>query len=180
MLFLVDGYNVTRSDDATRRLPLEAQRDALVARLRARGRDLLGPGRIVVVFDGAGGVAGPGPSDSAPVEVRFARERSADDVIVSLAAESAEKTVLVSSDRELADRARAHAAHGLEVRRCSALWDSARPAGRRVPGKSRRGPYVPANAGLPKGANLITEELKGVWLAEDGAEDGGRDEGGES
>ena len=42
MLYLVDGYNVTRRDPATSELSLLGQRDALVARLRVRGRDLLG------------------------------------------------------------------------------------------------------------------------------------------
>ena len=52
MLFLVDGYNVTKGDPATCSLSLEAQRDELVARLRSRGEQLLGRGSIVVVFDG--------------------------------------------------------------------------------------------------------------------------------
>jgi len=49
MRFLVDGYNVTLSDPATKDLTLEEQREALVARLAARRRDLLGDGEVTVV-----------------------------------------------------------------------------------------------------------------------------------
>ena len=74
MLFLVDGYNVTHRDPATAGLSLEQQRDALAARLRVRGRDLLGSGRIVVVFDGAGG-PGLSTGGSVPVELVYAHQR---------------------------------------------------------------------------------------------------------
>ena len=46
MRFIVDGYNVTMADDATRPLPRADQRDALVARIAVRGEDLLGPGEV--------------------------------------------------------------------------------------------------------------------------------------
>lgn len=163
MLFLVDGYNVTRADAATRDLPLEAQRDALVARLRARGRELLGAGRIVLVFDGQGH-GGVTPSQAAaPVEVRFSRGEQADDVLARLASQARERVVLVSSDAGLAGRVETHASHGCEVRSREVLFDA---AGR---GSSRRGPrrYPASSAGTPKGANRITEELKKLWLDEE-------------
>jgi len=43
MLFLVDGYNVTMADPATRDLGKEAMRDALAARLATRGASLSAP-----------------------------------------------------------------------------------------------------------------------------------------
>ena len=84
MLYLVDGYNVTHRDSATSALSLLGQRDALVARLRVRGRDLLGSGRIVVVFDGEGG-PGLSTGGGVPVEIVYAHTRSADDEIVRIA-----------------------------------------------------------------------------------------------
>ena len=68
MRFLVDGYNVTKQDPATAELGLAEQREALVARLAVRGRDLLGTGEIVVVFDGVHG--GSAEARRGPVEVR--------------------------------------------------------------------------------------------------------------
>lgn len=165
MLYLVDGYNVTRSDPATRDLPLEAQRGALVARLRARGRELLGSGRIVVVFDGVGGI-GASVTPGIPVEVRFSRDEIADDLLSRLAATADSKVVLVSSDRELASRVGIHAPHGMETRGRETLFDA---AGR---GRARRrGSRYPASTvGLPKGANKVTEELKALWLGGEAAD----------
>jgi hypothetical protein len=77
MLFLVDGYNVTRRDPATAALSLQDQRESLAARLRVRGRELLGAGRVVIVFDGE---AGPGLSTGGEVPVRSStRAAIADD-----------------------------------------------------------------------------------------------------
>lgn len=160
MLTLIDGYNVTKGDPATRGLPLEAQRHALVARLRARADRLLGAGHAIVVFDGAGG-AGDTRCEGSPVEVRFSREGIADDLIVRLAAEAGEKVVLVSSDAGLALRVRTHAPRGCEVRPRETLFEGA-------PGKARRGRrHVPgASAGIPRGGNEITRELKRLWLTD--------------
>lgn len=160
MFFLVDGYNVTRADPATRDLSLEAQRDALVARLAARGTAMLGAGRIVVVFDARDGDVAGGGSRNGCVEVVYARTSSADDAIVSVAKRAAERVVLVSSDRELAERVGVHVRHGFEVRGREACFES---TGR---GGERRGPR-PAprrDVGMPKGANRITEDLKRLWL----------------
>ena len=110
MLFLVDGYNVTRRDAATSTLPLLEQREALVARLRVRGRDLLGEGRVVVVFDGSGG-PGLSTGGAVPVEIVYAHQHSADDEIVRIAAKSKSPVVIVSSDRDLGKRASERAAN---------------------------------------------------------------------
>lgn len=159
MLFLVDGYNVTRSDPATLALTLEEQRFALSHRLAARGQALLGRGRIVVVFDGVEGV---GRVESVgPVEVRYSRGRTADDAIVSAARGVGGGVVLVTSDQGLADRVRDHLGKGVEVRSREVCFEAARPKNR------PRGGSVPRDVGLPKGANRITEELKDLWLGED-------------
>ena len=161
MLYLVDGYNVTKRDAATGGLSLLEQREALVARLRVRGRDLLGSGRIVVVFDGVGG---PGLSSGGevPVEIVYAHDRSADDEIVRIAGAAGDAVVVVSSDRELATRVNGIAAGRVEVRESSGCFEAAR-------GKQRsasRG-SIARDAGLPRNANAITRELKDLWLDEE-------------
>ncbi len=164
MLLLVDGYNVTKADPATRDSSLETQRDALVARLRIHGRELLGSGRIVVVFDAADGEGGiRATGGSVPVEVRFARQGPADDVLVGLASSAREKVLLVSSDRELVSRVHTHASHGFESRGRESLFAVA-ASGRARTGSKR---YPASTAGMPKGANKVTEELKALWLTED-------------
>ena len=166
MLFLVDGYNVTRSDPATAALSLEDQREALVARLRARGADLLGRGRIVVVFDGAGG-AGVTSAGRSPVEVRFSREGQADDLIVSLAGGSGDAVCVVSSDTGLAARVRSAANHGSEVRGKETVYEAAGRGSRR----SKRRTRADADSlGVPPGGRRITAELEKLWL--DGEDEG--------
>lgn len=157
MRFLVDGYNVTMADDATRRLPKAEQRLALVRRLATRGGDLLGRGAVTVVFDGDPDVSAP--AVGCTVDVRFAKGESADDVIVRLAAAERGEVVLVSSDRHLTERVLAVAAGRASARSASALFEEARPARR------RRG--TPRDTGIPTGGNRITEELKKVWLTDE-------------
>jgi predicted RNA-binding protein with PIN domain len=161
MLFLVDGYNVTRRDPATHSLSLLEQREALVARLRVRGRDLLGKGRIVVVFDGEGG-PGLSTGGSVPVEIVYAHERSADDEIVRIASCAKEPVVVVSSDRALGERARERSTVQVEVRESACCFEASRGLGR----KRSRG-SIARDAGLPRGAAGITRELKDLWLKDD-------------
>lgn len=156
MRYLVDGYNVTMKDPATRSLSAEEQCDALTARLAVRGSMLLGAGKITVVFDGRSGGA---PASASGVEVRYSGDESADDVIVRLAGGASGDVTVVTADRELADRVRA--AGRARVIGSEAVFEAVRPVRR------KRGRYPAASAGLPKGANLITEELKKLWL-EDG------------
>lgn len=163
MLFLVDGYNVTRSDDATRRLHPDDARLALVRRLASRGRELLGPGRIVVVFDKGRSAEDP---DMPGVEVRFSLDEIADDVIVRLADAEAGPVTVVTSDRELQARVCEHAGRSSTVLPASALWESARvPDPRRRP--ARRQPH----GGLPRGHEKVTRELSDLWLGEDAGQD---------
>lgn len=155
MRFLVDGYNVTRSDPATKELTLEQQREALVGRLAARRRDLLGDGEVTVVFDGvAGGCGGTGRG---AVEVRYARSpESADDLIARLAARGG--VTVVTSDGGLARRVKSTGAAVVPSATC---FEGAR-------GRRRRGGRYPAStAGLPAGANEITRELKDLWLKDE-------------
>lgn len=157
MRYIVDGYNVTMADDATRRLSREEQREALVARLAVRGADLLGPGTLEVVFDGRHGHAGAARRGN--VEVRFSREETADDLIVRLAASTKGSLTVVTSDRELRARVEAAASGGVRFLGCSALFEER---------KARKSKRFPAStAGLPPGANRITEELKRIWLDEE-------------
>lgn len=150
MRFLVDGYNVTKRDPSTSSLSLEAQRDALLSRLSVRGRDLLGEGKITVVFDGVAG--GNARSTRGPLEVRYTRGESADDVIVRLA-EGGDATV-VTSDAGLAWRASTAGARVLAAEMCF---------GERRP-KRRGAPPAGGGSGLPRGAHEITRELKELWL----------------
>lgn len=162
MLYLVDGYNVTRSDPATRGLSLEEQRRALLHRLRVSGREILGSGSIVVVFDAASGGGAGTLEPSGAVRVVFARSGSADDALVRIVQGSRERVVVVSDDRELLGRIEVHASGGAESRPASSLFDGVRPRSR-----SRTRPGVARDSGLPPGANRITEELKDLWLKED-------------
>ena len=166
MLYLIDGYNVTHSDPATAGLTLEEQRERLVARLRSRGAELLGPGRIVVVFDGAEATGGTSGA-AGPVEVRFSRGGSADDLIVRYVGDAGSGVCLVTSDRELASRARGVSVSGLEVRGRESVYEAAR--GQR--GRRRRAVRGEVGSlGVPPGGRRITEELEKLWLE-------GRDEG---
>lgn len=164
MRYVIDGYNVTKSDPATRELPLEEQRDALVARLRVRGREMLGPGEIVVVFDGEGG-AGATTTGGAPVEVRFSRSGSADDAIVDLVRRSGcgGSVCIVTSDNGLADRVSAHGGPQVKVMGREVAFEA---SGK---GRSRKGrkPYPAGQDGVPSGGNSITAELKKLWLPDE-------------
>lgn len=154
MRFLIDGYNVTRSDPATRFLALDEQRASLVARMAARGADLLGRGEIAIVFDGvAGGHADAGMGQ---VAVRFSHHPdTADDVIVRLVTEGG--TTVVTNDGGLAERARAR---GAVIMSASACFEQA--STRKVTGRR----YRATGAGLPSGAAEITAELKKLWLTD--------------
>jgi predicted RNA-binding protein with PIN domain len=155
MRYLIDGYNVTMADDATKRLDRDAQRLALIRRLTVRGRDLLGPGPVTIVFDG--GVLRQDESHG-DVQVRFSGNESADDVIVRLAVAERGEVVVVTSDRELRSRVREHAGRGIEVRTVGSVFEDAKPTQRR-----RRDPGD-SGGGLPAGHQVITREMEAIWL----------------
>jgi hypothetical protein len=172
VLILVDGYNVTRADDTTRRLHPDDQRLALERRLATRGSQMLGPGEIVIVWD-----KGPCDDRASGVRVVFAGHEIADDVIVRMAEARAGDVTVVTSDRELRHRVRERAGRSTPVLPSSAAWESARgdgagggadPARRVRRGGSTRHPY----GGLPKGHEKVTAELEDIWLDGSGSADG--------
>lgn len=151
MRFLIDGYNVTMRDPATRDLGAGEQRAALARRLGARGRELLGAGAVTIVWDGRSDGYG---ATAGPVAERYSGDVSADDVIVALAEPG---DTVVTSDRQVAQGA---SANGAQVRTADAVFEEA--SGHR-PKRRRRA----ADAGLPRGADDITRELKDLWLKDE-------------
>lgn len=167
MLYLVDGYNVTRSDPATRDAPSDDQREALVGRLRAHGARMLGHGSIKVVFDGVPGEGRVPVAHPGPVSVTFSRDESADDVIVRHAMKATERVVVVTNDRELAHRVRVHGPAGLTVRGADCCFEQAASMQpRSARGSSTSRGSIARETGLPRGAADITRELKELWLDE--------------
>ncbi|MHB9003544.1 MAG: NYN domain-containing protein [Coriobacteriia bacterium] len=162
MIYIVDGYNVTQSDPSLRDSDIESQRETLVARLRVSGRQMLGTGEIVVVFDGQGGV-GPTSGGAVPVTVRFSRDESADDLIVRMVENQRGQVTVVTSDSGLAGRVRGAGTARVAVLPRERAFAGAKSS--RARSASKR--YPSRTAGLPKGANKVTEELKGLWLTPD-------------
>jgi hypothetical protein len=161
MLFLVDGYNVTRADDATRRLLPDDQRLALMRRLSARGRGLLGTGRIVVVWDKG---FNAGEESLSGVEAVFSHGEIADDVIVQMAEAESGPVTIVTADRELKSRVREHKGRSTVTLPVSTLFEGAQLT------KAKRRPQArDAQGGLPRGHAEITKELEDVWLPKEGS-----------
>lgn len=103
-LVLVDGYNVTRQHRAA--LDLEGQRNWLLQVLVAAVA--VHRWRPVVVFDGQQAGGGRPPAARHQLEVRFtAAGITADDELVLAVEGTDEPVVVVTDDRELADRVRA-------------------------------------------------------------------------
>jgi predicted RNA-binding protein with PIN domain len=160
MLFLVDGYNVTRADEATRHLLPNDMRLALMRRLAARGRGLLGAGRIVVVWDKGHNA---GDEDIGGVEAVFSLDGIADDLIVRMAETAAGPVTIVTADRELKSRVRERRGRSTVILPTSTLFESAEQTHAK-----RRPAQRETYGGLPKGHALITKELEDVWLSEEG------------
>jgi predicted RNA-binding protein with PIN domain len=161
MLFLVDGYNVTRADDATARLLPDDQRLMLMRRLAARGRGLLGAGRIVVVWDKG---FNAGDESLSGVEAVFSLGETADDVIVRMAEREDGPVTLVTADRELKSRVREHKGRSTVTLPTATLFEDA------VQTKAkRRAPSRQAHGGLPQGHDRITKELEDMWLPKEGS-----------
>jgi len=108
MHILVDGYNLIRQSDLLRRYErhsLEAGRLALMSKLsdykRKRGH------RITVVFDGwKSGSAQEERDRYENIEIIYSRQgERADEVIKRITDQTAEETIVVSSDREIASYA---------------------------------------------------------------------------
>ena len=159
MLLLVDGYNVTMRDDATKALSKEQQRESLIARLAAHSRELAHGGKIVAVFD-AHAQLGSSTENRGAVTVAYAAD--ADTEIVRRAEKASGQVTVATDDLRL--RARISQDVGRHVRFIDGV--SLSQAGVGTTGK-RKGGYVRRDAGLPAGANEITQELKELWLTED-------------
>jgi len=105
MHILIDGYNLIRQSDSLRnyeRQSLEKGRRALIAKLieyEKRRRH-----KITVVFDGwKNGSADERRDRAGKINIIYSRHgEKADDVIKRIASQTAEDTLVVSSDREIA------------------------------------------------------------------------------
>lgn len=188
MFHLIDGYNVTKRDPATRSLSLQAQREALETRMRTRARELIGTTDYLIVWDGAGGT---GVARKPSRKSAFTRLDTADDSIVGRVRRAQQRVCVVTSDNGLAERCRSAALHGVDIKPSKMLFEDAlmfagglgstagagKPRGKgkaRAKGSARDGnngrrkaQHVSPDVGIPKGANKINEELKKIWGIED-------------
>ena len=160
MILLVDGYNVTMRDSATSGLSKEGQREALLARLRVHARRLAPGGEIVVVFD-AHAELGRSSGSERPVRAVFARV--ADDEILRRCEQATGQVCVVTDDLRLRARISQDVGRQVEYRDGASVSAAGLAASSHAP---RRAPMA-REAGLPPGANKITEELKDLWLTED-------------
>lgn len=158
MLVLVDGYNVTMRDAATCTLSKEGQREALLARMRARAHEIAPSGRVIVVFDAK---AELGHSSQGGALVSAVYASVADDEIVRRCSAVSGRIVVITDDLRLRARISQDVGRHVEFRDGSTLHEGAM---RRAPRSDRP---VARESGLPPGANKITEELKKLWLTED-------------
>lgn len=113
MKLLIDGYNVIPAIPElgrALRADLEAGREAFLKLLGEYRRTSKEKLDITVIFDGQRGMGGegadrPGNKRVHGVGVRFSRGEIADDLIVRLMKDEFSGATLVTSDRELRDRA---------------------------------------------------------------------------
>lgn len=159
MRYYIDGYNVTKSDPATRALAIEEQRNALESRLRLSANRILGKAAYTIIWDGAGG---EGLVKGVDRHVVFTRKPTADDAIVECIRCATEHTGVVTSDRSLANRCREVALHGIDIVPSNRLFAQAKA----TPSK-RKGAPLPRDIGIPANANEINRELKKLWGIED-------------
>jgi len=160
MLLLVDGYNVTMRDPETSSLSKEAQRESLLARLRVYAQSLAPKGSVVVVFD-ARSELGHASTQAGSVTEVFASD--ADDEIVRRCQAARGQVSVATDDMRLRARISQDVGRHVRYKAASELFDSAL----RTRQGGRAGPPIARDAGLPKGANKITEELKKLWLSEE-------------
>ena len=110
---IIDGYNLIRNSSSLRTLDLEdiqLGRDALVDMLTAYKR--IKPHRVTVVFDGANAPTHAQRRQRINgIELIFSRSgQTADAVIKKMASREREKSLVVSSDREIIQSAESHQA----------------------------------------------------------------------
>lgn len=161
MLILVDGYNVTMRDPALALRSKEAQRDALLERVRALAPTLHGRGaRAVVVFD-AHDTWGHTSEDRGYARAVYAT--SADDEIVRRCSLAKGAVVVYTDDMRLRARISQDVGRHVEYRDVSALF--AGTTGSR--GGTTSGTVEREDA-LPRDAKDITAELEELWLDGEG------------
>lgn len=167
MWIIVDGYNVIRQCPELAmldRADLQSGREALLSELqtyrRAKGH------KITVVFDGReqGGFS-EGTESAGGIGVRYSRRgETADSVIARLVAEGGEGTVVVSSDREVAEAARRQGAAWLSAAEFLAKIEASRLASLKGGDEEER----PAKTGrgvarrLPKAERQRRRRLRGL------------------
>ena len=150
---IIDGYNLIRQSESFSELDrqdIQLGREALIEALAAYRR--IKGHRITIVFDGIDAVGFSRRSEKRKgIDIRFSRYgETADTVIKRMAARQNERALVVSSDREVADSARAHGATAVDSRNFEARILMARygdtaedednePTGWR-PGTKKRGP----------------------------------------
>jgi len=167
MWIIVDGYNLIRQWPELARLDradLQSGREALLRELqwyrRAKGH------RITVVFDGReqGGFS-EGTQNAGGIGVRYSkRGETADSVIARLVAECGEGTVVISSDREVADAARRQGAAWLSAAEFLARVEASR-LGSLKGGDEEERPVKPGKGvarRLPKSERQRQRRLKGI------------------
>lgn len=162
MHYLIDGYNVTRRDPATKDLSLEEQRTALEKRLRLGMPSLPGKATYTIVWDAASGAGSTSATAHAHPRSEYTRLPTADDAIVAKARQATERIGVVTSDNELANRCRSAALHGVDIVPSERLFAQEKPTKKR----GRKTP-MPRDIGIPANANEINRELKELWGIDD-------------
>jgi len=110
---IIDGYNLIRRSRRLKRLDrqdLQLGRDELIEQLAVYKKKR--PHRITVVFDGAGAPLFSQPQERiGGIDIKFSGPgESADALIKKIAAGERQKALVVSSDRDVVDFARARGA----------------------------------------------------------------------
>jgi predicted RNA-binding protein with PIN domain len=168
MFHVIDGYNVTKRDPATRELSLEDQRHALEARMRTRARTAIGTTDYLIIWDGAGG---KGIVHANSNHVRFTRLDTADDAIVARVREENRRVCIVTSDNGLVRRCKSAATQGVEIKPSDILFEDAPLFAALKPETTGKQPRhrksSNAEPGIPPFANEINQELKNIWGIED-------------
>lgn len=162
MLILVDGYNVTMADPALVGRSKEAQRDALVERVRRVAPTLHGRGsRPVIVFDAH---ESWGTTSEALGSVRAVYAAVADDEIVRRCADARGNVVVYTNDLRLRARISQDVGRSVEYRDVSALFAGSRSGSGREPSGDRPQGGLERDDALPLDAGDITAELAERWL----------------
>lgn len=151
--FIIDGYNALFTLKPFLKGKARSREGFLLYIKTARPFGSL-RNEVTVVFDGRKGVVSDLQHAYAPVRVIFSRQDSADEMIVRLVTreEHPERTIVVTDDRELAERVRAAGAKTLPVKGffSSLAREKPEPADSKPTPESKEG-------------KSITDEMKKEW-----------------